>query len=102
MMNDTAKRRRIKIGLLVSHLEDDFDDAVAEGAMIGAEQCDADLVIFPGRYIDGVYADKLRTVYEYQYNTLFDMAAANKVRRSCLCLSAHLEHILTTSIRFSF
>ena len=26
MMNDTAKRRRIKIGLLVSHLEDDFDD----------------------------------------------------------------------------
>ena len=34
MMNDTAKRRRIKIGLLVSHLEDDFDDAVAEGAMI--------------------------------------------------------------------
>ena len=51
MMNDTAKRRRIKIGLLVSHLEDDFDDAVAEGAMIGAEQCDADLVIFPGRYI---------------------------------------------------
>ena len=51
MMNDTAKRRRIKIGLLVSHLEDDFDDAVAEGAMIGAEQCDADLVIFPGRYM---------------------------------------------------
>lgn len=41
MMNDTAKRRRIKIGLLVSHLEDDFDDAVAEGAMIGAEQCSA-------------------------------------------------------------
>ena len=76
--------------LLVSHLEDDFDDAVAEGAMIGAEQCDADLVIFPGRYIDGIYADKLRTVYEYQYNTLF-----------CLCLSAHLEHILTTSIRLS-
>lgn len=74
----TAKRRRIKIGLLVSQLEDDFDDAVAEGAMIGAEQCDADLVIFPGRYIDGIYADKLRTVYEYQYNTLFDMAAANK------------------------
>lgn len=72
MMNDTAKRRRIKIGLLVSHLEDDFDDAVAEGAMIGAEQCDADLVIFPGRYIDGIYADKLRTVYEYQYNTLFN------------------------------
>lgn len=78
MENNAAKRRRIKIGLLVSHLEDDFDDTVCEGAMIGAEQADADLVIFPGRYIDGEYADTLRTVYEYQYNTLFDMAAMNR------------------------
>ena len=75
MMNDTAKRRRIKIGLLVSHLEDDFDDAVAEGAMIGAEQCDADLVIFPGRYRWDL-CRQAENVYEYQYNTLFDMAAA--------------------------
>ena len=71
-------RRRIKIGLLVSHLEEDFDDSVCEGAMLAAEQADANLVIFPGRYIDGVYADKLRTEYEYQYNTLFQMACDNK------------------------
>ena len=101
MMNDTAKRRRIKIGFLVSHLEDDFDDAVAEGAMIGAEQCDADLVIFPGRYIDGIYADKLRTVYEYRI-ILCSIWRRQISSTFCLCLSAHLEHILTTSIRFSF
>jgi diguanylate cyclase (GGDEF)-like protein len=78
-MNDNAiNRRRIKVGLLVSHLEDDFDDSVCEGAMIGAEQADVNLVIFPGRYIDGVYADKLRTEYEYQYNTLFDIPCYNK------------------------
>lgn len=76
--NKSVKRRRIKVGLLVSHLEEDFDDQVCEGAMIGAEQADVNLVIFPGRYVDGVYADKLRTEYEYQYNTLFDMAAQNK------------------------
>ena len=73
--NNSEKRRRIKVGLLVSHLEEDFDDQVCEGAMIGAKQADVNLVIFPGRYVDGVYADKLRTEYEYQYNTLFDMAA---------------------------
>lgn len=69
---------RLKIGLLVSHLDDAFDDAVCEGAMIAAKQKNVDLVIFPGRYIDAEYADKLRTEYEYQYNTVFDMAADNK------------------------
>lgn len=78
MESNAANRRRIKVGLLVSHLEEDFDDSVCEGAMIGAEQADVDLVIFPGRYIDGVYADTLRTEYEYQYNTLFDLPCTNR------------------------
>lgn len=75
-MNEEERSRPL-VGLLVSHLEDDFDEAVCEGAMIAAEEADADLVVFPGRYIDGVYADKLRTEYEYQYNTLFDLPVIN-------------------------
>ncbi|MCD8095396.1 MAG: GGDEF domain-containing protein [Ruminococcus sp.] len=78
MMENSLSRRHLQVGLLVSHLEDDFDDAVCEGAMIAAEQADVNLAIFPGRYIDGVYADKLRTEYEYQYNTLFDLPCINK------------------------
>lgn len=74
MSNGPNNRHRIRIGMLVSHLEDDFDDAVCEGAMIAAKQHDIDLVILPGRYIDAVYADKIRTEYEYQYNTLFELA----------------------------
>lgn len=74
MYEESCKRRRIRIGMLVSHLEDDFDDAVCEGAMIAAKQFDVDLIILPGRYIDAVYADKIRTEYEYQYNTLFELA----------------------------
>lgn len=74
MYDECSKRRRIRIGMLVSHLEDDFDDAVCEGAMIAAKQHDVDLVILPGRYIDAVYADKIRTEFEYQYNTLFELA----------------------------
>ncbi|MDE6596162.1 MAG: GGDEF domain-containing protein, partial [Oscillospiraceae bacterium] len=63
--------RRLNIGLLISHLEDDFASAVCRGAIIGAKEIDANLFIIPGRYIEGVYADKKRTEYEYQYNTLF-------------------------------
>ncbi len=65
---------RLNIGLMISHLEDDFASAVCRGAIIGAKEIDANLFIFPGRYIDGVYADKKRTEYEYQYNTLFSYA----------------------------
>ncbi|MBQ5319873.1 MAG: GGDEF domain-containing protein [Oscillospiraceae bacterium] len=66
--------KRMNIGLMISHLEDDFASAVCRGAIIGAKEIDANLFIFPGRYIDGVYADKKRTEYEYQYNTLFSYA----------------------------
>lgn len=66
--------RRLNIGLLISHLEDDFASAVCRGAIIGAKEIDANLFVIPGRYIDGQYADKKRTEYEYQYNTLFSYA----------------------------
>lgn len=67
-------KKRLNIGLMISHLEDDFASAVCRGAIIGAKEIDANLFIFPGRYIEGVYADKKRTEYEYQYNTLFSYA----------------------------
>lgn len=66
--------KRLNIGLAISHLEDEFASAVCRGAIIGAKEIDANLIIFPGRYIDAVYADKKRTEYEYQYNTLFSYA----------------------------
>lgn len=74
MDNNTEQSRRLRIGLLISHLEDEFDNSVCEGAMIASELHDTDLVVLPGRYIDAVYADKIRTEYEYQYNTVFDLA----------------------------
>lgn len=70
----TNMDRRLNIGLLISHLEDDFASAVCRGAIIGAKEIDANLFVIPGRYIGGVYADKKRTEYEYQYNTLFSYA----------------------------
>ncbi|MDE6599333.1 MAG: GGDEF domain-containing protein [Oscillospiraceae bacterium] len=66
--------KRLNIGLMISHLEDDFASTVCRGAIQGAKEIDANLIIFPGRYIDAVYVDKKRTEYEYQYNTLFSYA----------------------------
>ncbi|MBP1561188.1 MAG: GGDEF domain-containing protein [Oscillospiraceae bacterium] len=71
--------RRLNIGLMISHLEDDFENMVYRGAIIGAKEIDANLFIFPGRYIEGVYADKKRTEYEYQYNTLFSYASPDDI-----------------------
>lgn len=67
-------RKRLNIGLMISEVENDFANAVCRGAIVGAKEIDANLFIFPGRYIDASYADKKRTEYEYQYNTLFSYA----------------------------
>ena len=89
------ENERYKIGLLISHLEDDFDNAICEGAMLAAEHSDVDLFILPGRYIDGVYADKLRTEYEYQYNTLFDLPIECEFDLLLILIgtiASHLDH----------
>lgn len=65
------QQKRINIGLFVSDLENDFDSDVCKGVMAGAKEVDANLMIFPGRYLKGQYNDKERSKSVYQYNTLF-------------------------------
>lgn len=67
---------RYNIALLVSDLNDPFSYALASGAMDAAHEFDANLTIFPGKYI-GIQDryNKYDTAYEYQYNILFDLAA---------------------------
>lgn len=79
MHEETVLEKRFCIGLMVSHLDTSYDALLCEGAMEGAKQMDVNLVILPGRYINGVYADKIRTTYEYQYNTLFSIPAYCKL-----------------------
>ncbi|MBR1724755.1 MAG: substrate-binding domain-containing protein, partial [Ruminococcus sp.] len=67
---------RYKIGLLVANIVDTFSNQLAVGAMEAAEELDADLFIFPGKYIGLEYLYALHDAkYEYQYNVLFDIAA---------------------------
>ncbi len=67
---------RYKIGLLVANIVDPFSNQLAKGAMEAAEELDADLFIFPGKYIGLEYLYvQMDAKYEYQYNILFDIAA---------------------------
>lgn len=72
-------KRRFLIGLAVAAIKDPFSYQLSQGAMSAAERFDVDLCIFPGKYIGldfSAYYDECR--FEYQYNALFDIAAAAK------------------------
>lgn len=71
--------RRLNIGLMISDLEEAYAETVCRGAIIGAEEIDANLFIFPGGYIDNVYADQEYSKYEYQHNTLFSYAFPEEI-----------------------
>ncbi len=73
------KENRINIGLFVCHLENEFSAAVSNGAMVASKKYDTNLIIFPGRYINGVYNDSIRTEFEYQYNTIFNYASSSNL-----------------------
>ena len=71
--------KRITIGLMTTHLDDEFSKSICRGVIACAEDMDANVIILPGRYIDAVYADKNRTGFEFQYNTIFSYAKMNGI-----------------------
>ena len=69
-------KKRHTIGLLVATITDEFSNRVAIGAMEAAKQLDANLIIFPGKYVGIQEINELHNAkYEYQYNVLFKLAA---------------------------
>ncbi len=69
-------KNRINIGLLVDDLEVGFSKSIVCGAELAAKELDANLFIFPGKYIKPDYLDKNMNKYNYQYNTIFPYAGA--------------------------
>ena len=61
---------RANIALLVSHLDNDFSKEIIAGANRAATELDANLVIFPVRFIKGDREDE----YCFQHNTLIRYA----------------------------
>lgn len=72
--------KRYNIGLAVANILDPFSNQLSKGAMNAAENLDANLFIFPGKYLDLDYAGKeIDAKYDYQYNVLFSQCAAAKL-----------------------
>ena len=70
---------RLTIGLMTSHLDDNFAKAVCKGVISCAEDKNVNVIVLPGRYIDAKYEDVERTDFEYQYNTLFHYVKMNGI-----------------------
>lgn len=87
------KSKRLNIALLVSELEDPFGRDLCEGANAAAKQIDANLFIFPGKYIDADYNDVYRTGYDYQFNSLFDYARLNDIDVFVVCMGTIASNI---------
>ena len=71
--------KRTVIGVLVAGIADNFTVQTCRGVMKKAKECDVDIVIMPGKYIDRDLTQNREIMYEYQYNTLFTYALSGRV-----------------------
>lgn len=70
---------RRNIGFVIDNVDGVFTKDALKGADIGANAIDANLFVFPGRYLHSVYSYNEYMPYEYQFNCLFQFAAEKKL-----------------------
>ncbi len=78
--------KRLNIALLISELEDPFGEEICKGASYAAEEMDANLFIFPGKYLYWDFEDIYRTRYDYQRTSLFDYSKLNDMDVYIICM----------------
>ncbi len=69
-------RQRKNIALFIGMLETEFSHDICEGALLGANEIDANLFVLPGGIINVNYAEQGFDVYRRQYNILYSYAQA--------------------------
>ena len=69
--------RRMNIALFCGILETEFSYSVCEGAMMAAEQLDANLFIFPGGVYDRHSEEEASTMIETYYNAAYPCVQTN-------------------------
>ena len=73
------KTKRITIGLLVSGIMDDYTEYICKGVRRAAIEEKADVIVFPGKYIDRDLTETKELRYEYQYHTIFAYAKNRRI-----------------------
>ena len=71
------QKKRLNIGFLADDLDMSLTAEVIQGASIAAKELDANLFLFPGKYLKPDYRDKKMAMYNYQFNTIFSYAGIN-------------------------
>lgn len=69
------RNSKLNIGLYVSDFNDNFTCSVCKGAVAAAADINANLIIFPGMYLNANYNDLMQSPYYYQYNTVYDIGS---------------------------
>ncbi|MCI7766876.1 MAG: GGDEF domain-containing protein [Oscillospiraceae bacterium] len=68
--------KRLTIGFMIHHLDNDYSKSVLNGAAAAARDLDVNLAIFPGRSLNSQLDDKRFTVYEYQNNVVYSYVSS--------------------------
>lgn len=63
--------RRIKVGLLIDDIDSSFTQQACRGAELGAKTIDANLYIFPMKFLDSRDFLDDHSRFEYQYNMIY-------------------------------
>lgn len=67
-----TERKRLQIGLMIHHLENEYASEILKGAIVAAEELDINLILLPGRGINAVEDDEKYSIYDYQYNVIYN------------------------------
>lgn len=79
-------KKRPNIGLIVANVMDSFSNGVTKGAMEAAQKMDANLFVFPMKYLDVDYENRgMDAEFEYQYNALIYYATQARMDYVILC-----------------
>ncbi len=72
-------KRRYYIGLMIHHLENEYATEVLKGAITAAEELDVNLILLPGRGINAVADDEKYSIYDYQYNVIYNYVSSENL-----------------------
>lgn len=91
-MEEPAKR--LTIGFMIHHLDNDYSKALLKGAAAAARELDVNLAVFPGRSLNSQLDDRKYTAYEYQHNVIYSYISAKSLD-AVVCSAGTLGSFVT-------
>lgn len=71
--------KRLTIGFMIHHLDNDYSKNLLKGASAAARELDVNLAIFPGRSLNSQLDDKKYAAFEYQNNVIYSYVSAQSL-----------------------